>query len=632
MLLVAVLGIASQGNAKGSLARICQRAAPSLDCEGMTADQLRKFRRFVGDPELSLTCGTGICDGKKTFFNCPYDCREDGSSRGGYEATREGSYNGRTHCPDIKAIRRPNNAEEAQAAIEEALANDWTVRPLGASHTDNEVICSDGMVVTNENFNRPLRIGQVGGKDVVFVEPGITLGELGAWLKDRNYTLGHGIVGYHLVTVAGVIGTGAHGSALRATSVLSDQVEYLKILVVNQDRQVETVELSAEMAGVAGSDLWKAARVSLGALGYIVEVGLRIEPNFHIKVQTKSYSGKKYRRVFEGDSIWSLAKDCDVVAANFFPERTFASPRLLVHCGQAIMKPSYQTWQEFNAEVDPGAVFALHSPKVSNFFYTHLVGDYLHKVILTPRRAELAEAVRSYQLTRSPPWVKQSRTGRRVFAPSGIRGHAHDMQNSGGTADAHYFRQADWEVAIPFSEWANAFRLVNDRLKKAGDPLYVPLTGVYVRFSRVSDTLLAHGAAGGKFKAGEPVMFMEIPEFIPTFDVQEDDPETKEFAQAILDEYERPYREFIQVLVEQASGRVHWAKNRMEFIAEVGLQSDRKPLLERFAVQSCRMDPHGVFANRMTNLGGVTVPCKKEEVQPEPKTSSKKSRQRRTVL
>ena len=119
--------------------------------------------------------------------------------------------------------------------------------------------------------------------------------------------------------------------------------------MVDQNRTVRIVELSAATTGVSNPDLWRAAKLNLGLLGFVTKIGLRIERDFQIEMKTKSYKpGKKEfdALVDPGQgSIWASVKDCDVAHANYFPYRHGAHRgRLIVHCGQAHFQKEYQTW------------------------------------------------------------------------------------------------------------------------------------------------------------------------------------------------------------------------------------------------------------------------------------------------
>ena len=113
------------------------------------------------------------------------------------------------------------------------------------------------------------------------------------------------------------------------------------------------------------------------------------------------------------------------------------------------------------------------------------------------------------------------------------------MQSSYLTAVQDGLFQMDWEIAVPASRVDEAMRAVKTHLN--WNNISVPLIGVFIRFAQArSDYLLAHTVAGGDFKEGEAVVFIEIPIFMPSA-----------FPPAKNAWYQYPYQEFTHLLVER---------------------------------------------------------------------------------
>ena len=105
------------------------------------------------------------------------------------------------------------------------------------------------------------------------MQAGIRLHDLGIKLKQHGLAMPNlGSIDHQ--SIAGAIGTATHGSSTRH-GILSQSVLALKIMLANG----RTVSCSADQ----NSDLFRAALVSLGALGIIVEVTFQAVPAFDIE-------------------------------------------------------------------------------------------------------------------------------------------------------------------------------------------------------------------------------------------------------------------------------------------------------------------------------------------------------------
>ena len=108
---------------------------------------------------------------------------------------------------------------------------------------------------------------------VVVMQSGIRLHDLGSKLKEHGLAMPNlGSIDHQ--SIAGAIGTATHGSSTRH-GILSQSVVALRIILANG----EMVSCSAELNG----DLFRAALVSLGAMGIIIEVTFQAVPIFDIE-------------------------------------------------------------------------------------------------------------------------------------------------------------------------------------------------------------------------------------------------------------------------------------------------------------------------------------------------------------
>lgn len=125
-------------------------------------------------------------------------------------------------------------------------------------------------MVNLDRFNQVLSINSK--TNVVVMRAGIRLRELSQELKAHGLSLPN-LGSINDQSIAGAIGTGTHGSSTRH-GLLSQSVLGLKIVLSNG----RIVSCSAEQ----NKDLFRAALVSLGALGIIIEVTFQAVPVFKI--------------------------------------------------------------------------------------------------------------------------------------------------------------------------------------------------------------------------------------------------------------------------------------------------------------------------------------------------------------
>ena len=108
-------------------------------------------------------------------------------------------------------------------------------------------------------------------------------------------------------------------------------------------------------------------------------------------------------------------------------------------------------------------------------------------------------------------------------------------------------------------------------------------------------TLLAHSTAGGKFKKGELVAFIEMPVYLPSG-----------FSEDQIKEHEAAYEEFARMLVMKFDGRGHWAKNRNWLFSEGISRGMLDDNLNSFQKVLTKWDPKGLFSNQFGKTLGLS--------------------------
>ncbi|KAJ0836987.1 putative oxidoreductase [Helianthus annuus] len=148
------------------------------------------------------------------------------------------------------------------------------------SHSIPKLVCPDGengLIISTENLNRVIKIDKE--KMLVTLESGVTLRQLIDEAAKSGLAFPYTPYWWGL-TIGGLLGTGAHGSTLWGDgSSIHDYVVQMRIVTAGSEEngyaKVRTLEENGEFDGEM-----KAAKVSLGVLGVISQVTLKLQPMF----------------------------------------------------------------------------------------------------------------------------------------------------------------------------------------------------------------------------------------------------------------------------------------------------------------------------------------------------------------
>ena len=160
------------------------------------------------------------------------------------------------------ATERPATREELAAIVRRAAAEGKNVRAVGRRHSYNDSFHAYGCMVSLERLDRVLHLDPEAG--TVTCEAGIPIGALCDFLDRRGYALRYS-GNYGKQSLAGALATGTHGYG-RDGGVMSELV-----------RAVTLVRSDGSLVHTSDERDLRALRLSLGALGVIVELTLAIE-------------------------------------------------------------------------------------------------------------------------------------------------------------------------------------------------------------------------------------------------------------------------------------------------------------------------------------------------------------------
>jgi L-gulono-1,4-lactone dehydrogenase len=169
------------------------------------------------------------------------------------------------------AVEIPGSIEEISEAIARAAAHDRRVRVAGSGHSFSDIALTGGVQLRLDRLARVLDVDRASG--LVRVQAGITIRELSARLAEHGLAL-ENLGDVDSQTIAGAISTATHGTGARLRN-LSAQVAELTLVLADGS--------ILRCAPDVDPEVFRSARVSLGALGVIAEVTLRCVPSFTLR-------------------------------------------------------------------------------------------------------------------------------------------------------------------------------------------------------------------------------------------------------------------------------------------------------------------------------------------------------------
>ncbi|HEX8743396.1 MAG TPA: D-arabinono-1,4-lactone oxidase [Thermoleophilaceae bacterium] len=170
-----------------------------------------------------------------------------------------------------ESVERPRSEDDVVAAVGRAAAAGRPVRVAGAGHSFSDIVLTDGHLLDLGGMDRVLSADPASG--LAEVEAGVSIHDLGPALGRHGLALeNQGDVDAQ--SIAGAVSTATHGTGSGFRN-LSAQVAGLRLIAGDG----EPVDCSEEVE----PELFRAARVGLGALGVITRVTLRCAPLYTLR-------------------------------------------------------------------------------------------------------------------------------------------------------------------------------------------------------------------------------------------------------------------------------------------------------------------------------------------------------------
>lgn len=431
---------------------------------------------------------------------------------------------------------QPESVAELQKVVTLARRCRRRVVLVGSGHSPSDLTCTSSWVVNLDNFRRILSFSQDTG--IVTVEAGIRLYELGAELEKKGLMLPN-LGSIDSQSVAGVISTGTHGSSLRF-GLLSECVASLSIMLANG--QVVRCNETTNPA------LFRAALISLGAMGIITEMTLRTVPTFNIAWHQSMVALPRILDSWDAD-LWSSAE--------------YVRVWWLPYLKRAIL------WRADRTD--------LPAREPPSNFYGGALGYHIYHNLLY---------IANY-VPRILPWVEWFVFGMQYgFKPGNSVTEAIQPARTGLLMNCLYSQFVN-EWALPLEKGPEAITRLSAWIHGDEEGAQIPFSpkGVWVHSPievRVSDTSKSQTPRPylDPTCPDGPTLFLNATLYRPYLR----DPPCRE-----------RYYEAFEWLMRDLGGRPHWAKNFSDTIGQKGFQNMYGADLNEWVRLRDGADPDGMF-------------------------------------
>lgn len=174
-----------------------------------------------------------------------------------------------------REIAYPSSEEEVQAVVQGAAERGRRIRIIGSGHSFNPLWVTEDVLVSLDKYQGLVSVD--GDKQTAVVKGGTKLHLLGDLLFEHGLAM-ENMGDIDAQSIAGTISTGTHGTGLDFGTI-STQVKALRLV----NGKGEVVDCSPTQQ----PELFKAAQVSLGALGIITQVTLQCVPAYRLAMHSR---------------------------------------------------------------------------------------------------------------------------------------------------------------------------------------------------------------------------------------------------------------------------------------------------------------------------------------------------------
>ncbi|ROR72597.1 D-arabinono-1,4-lactone oxidase [Bogoriella caseilytica] len=194
-----------------------------------------------------------------------------------------------TFTPD--EVAHPRSTDDVATLIRKAAKSGRGVRPIGSGHSSTPIMVPEHTLISLDNLTGVEEVTRHGGDggaspgggdDVALarVLPGTGLADLGAELGEHGLGMENlGDVDYQ--AIAGALGTGTHGTGENLGNLSSTLVGGTLVTGSGETRTFG-VEAGLGVREAQEDELTRAAQVSLGTLGILTTLTMRVRPAYEL--------------------------------------------------------------------------------------------------------------------------------------------------------------------------------------------------------------------------------------------------------------------------------------------------------------------------------------------------------------
>jgi FAD/FMN-containing dehydrogenase len=177
-------------------------------------------------------------------------------------------------CYNVSVVHNATSVDEMVSLVQAAAAAGNQVRAAGKGHMWYDTQCSDRETIlirteeVNGIYDFSLPAGASEGS--VVVDAGVTFFQLAEYLHNRGACVGYTLTNWN-ISFGGSVAMGAHRSSIREPSMVAAGA--LALDIIDGTGTIRHLERDDS------NDDWLAASTSLGLLGIIARIKLKIYPD-----------------------------------------------------------------------------------------------------------------------------------------------------------------------------------------------------------------------------------------------------------------------------------------------------------------------------------------------------------------
>ncbi len=273
------------------------------------------------------------------------------------------------------SIALPNTEEAIQQLVVQAKKEHKHIRMIGTGHSFTPLCRTDEVLLSMDNYQGLVSVDKTTNR--VTVKAGTKLHRLGELLYKQGLAM-ENMGDIDRQSIAGTISTGTHGTGT-AFGTISTQVKAIRFV----NGLGEIVDCSEEQQ----PGLFKAAQVSLGALGVITQITLQCVPAYKLELINEkkklsevlnnyaqiNQSNRNFEFYWFPNTEYVMTKTSNLADGKadktglptFFQEYLLENMAFKLLCEYAHLFPSKNKWvSDFTAQVVGTSRKVFHSHKV----------------------------------------------------------------------------------------------------------------------------------------------------------------------------------------------------------------------------------------------------------------------------